>query len=223
MTRRRQHTSETLGKIQRWFYCLKFYARGGVRWRGVRCLKNPLDLWQYQHIIHEIRPNLIVELGTFRGGSALFLADVLDLSGNGIVVSVDVRRRRFPKHPRIRYITGSSIDPSTVSAVQELAQGLQTVMVIADSNHNQTHVARELECYCDLVTPGSYYIVEDTNFGVYLGWKNTAHDAVQEFLTQHTEYARDTSRESFVLTFNPGGYLRKSCSENSPQAASCKV
>ena len=40
-------------------------------WLGTQALKNPLDLWVYQEIMFETKPELIVETGTYRGGSAL--------------------------------------------------------------------------------------------------------------------------------------------------------
>src|SRR5687768_17883515 len=37
-------------------------------------LKCPTDLWLYQEMIHELRPDVIMETGTAWGGSALYLA-----------------------------------------------------------------------------------------------------------------------------------------------------
>jgi cephalosporin hydroxylase len=34
--------------------------------------------------------------------------------------------------------------------------------------------------------------------------------AVETFLQQHQEFEADASLEKFFLTFNPGGYLRRS-------------
>jgi cephalosporin hydroxylase len=62
-------------------------------WLGVPCLKCPLDLWIYQEIIGEIRPDLILETGTHLGGSALFLAHLLDSLGSGSIVTIDIRAR----------------------------------------------------------------------------------------------------------------------------------
>src|SRR6188472_4451522 len=59
-------------------------------WLGAQALKNPLDLWVYQEIMVETRPELIVETGTYRGGSAFYLASICDLLGAGEVVSIDV-------------------------------------------------------------------------------------------------------------------------------------
>ena len=63
-------------------------------WLGTQALKNPLDLWIYQEIMAETRPEVVVETGTYRGGSALYLASVCDLLGTGEVVSIDIEPAR---------------------------------------------------------------------------------------------------------------------------------
>lgn len=46
-------------------------------WLGVPTLKCPLDLWVYQEIIFEIKPDLIIECGTASGGERfIFSFDV---------------------------------------------------------------------------------------------------------------------------------------------------
>src|SRR3954454_16076486 len=53
------------------------YAKGDAwnpKWMGVPALKCPFDLWVYQEILHDTKPDLVLETGTARGGSALFLA-----------------------------------------------------------------------------------------------------------------------------------------------------
>ena len=37
---------------------------GAPRFLGLKTLKNPLDLWVYQEILWEHRPDLILETGT---------------------------------------------------------------------------------------------------------------------------------------------------------------
>src|SRR5918993_532116 len=68
-----------------------FYASDAwtkASWLGTQALKNPLDLWVYQEIMAETRPEVIVETGTYRGGSSYFLASICDLLGVGEVVSI---------------------------------------------------------------------------------------------------------------------------------------
>ena len=91
-------------------------------WLGAQALKNPLDLWVYQEIMVETRPELVVETGTYRGGSALYLASLCDLLNRGEVVSIDIEpmREDYPEHPRITYLAGrSSTDPGVIEEVRE--------------------------------------------------------------------------------------------------------
>ena len=60
-------------------------------YRGVRILKVPTDLWNYQEIFTERRIEWVLETGTLHGGSALFFADLLELAGApGKVITIDV-------------------------------------------------------------------------------------------------------------------------------------
>ena len=192
------------------------YAKGdewNPRWMGVAALKCPFDLWVYQEILHEIKPDLLLETGTARGGSALFLASMFDLLGSGQVVSIDiVRRPEWPTHPRVTYLTGSSTSAPILAEVRRLAAAASRVMVILDSDHKKDHVAGELEVYAPLVTKGSYLIVEDTNINgrpVFPGFGPGPGEAVDDFLATNPAFERDGRRERFFVTFNPGGYLRR--------------
>lgn len=182
-------------------------------WRGVAVEKCPLDLHIYQEIIHEVRPGLIIETGTKHGGSALFLADMCELVGNGCVVSIDIAPdAELPEHPRLTYALGSSTDPAIVQSVRCWLACDGPVLVILDSDHGKEHVLAEMRAYAPLVTVGSYLIVEDGNIGghpVSPGHGAGPWEAVAEFLAEHPEFAADREREKLLLTFNPGGYLRR--------------
>src|SRR5262245_63261469 len=94
----------------------------------------------------EVRPELVVETGTYRGGSAFYLASICDLLGAGEVVSIDIEaiREDYPDHPRITYLGGrSSTDPDVVAEVCARADGKRTLVVL-DSDHSQRHVEDEL-------------------------------------------------------------------------------
>jgi len=184
-------------------------------WLGHQTAKCPLDMWVYQEIIAERRPDLIVECGTFFGGTAYFLASMCDMVDNGRVITIDVRERqphRRPQHPRIEYRTGSSTAPEIVAGVRESIEPGNRVMVILDSDHRKHHVMGELEAYAPLVTPGDYLIVEDTNINgnpVMPEFGDGPREAVEEFIAGHDEFVVDEGAEKFFMTFNPGGYLRR--------------
>jgi len=182
-------------------------------WMGVPCLKTPLDLWIYQEILFEVRPGLVVETGTHLGGSALFLAHMLDLVGDGEIVSIDVRDDPGrPEHPRIRYLKGSSADEGVAGAALAGRPEREARLVILDSDHSRDHVLRELELFAPVVSKGSYLIVEDSNVNghpVLPEHGPGPSEAIAEFLAAHPEFRRDASREKFLLTYNPGGYLKR--------------
>lgn len=182
-------------------------------WLGTPAQKCPLDLWVYQEILHEQRPDLILETGTAHGGSALYLASLCDLLGRGEIVTVDIYPiEDRPVHDRITYLTGSSTAPEAVSELERLADGRESVLVILDSDHSRDHVLDELRIYSRFVSPGGYLIVEDTNVNghpVFAEHGPGPMEAVDEFLAETDEFEVDASREKFFMTFNPRGFLRK--------------
>jgi cephalosporin hydroxylase len=182
-------------------------------WLGVPALKLPQDLWTYQEILMEVKPDLIIETGTFLGGSAYFMASVCDLLKNGRIISVDIEAQPGrPQHPRITYLRGSSTAPEVVGRMKLEAEDEEKVLVILDSHHGRDHVLEEMEFYGRMVSPGSYLIVEDGNINghpVFPEFGPGPTEAIQSYLRAHPEFEVDHSREKFLVTFNPGGYLKK--------------
>lgn len=201
------------------FHCVFYespHTHTFTNWCGVPILKNPLDLWIFQELLWDLQPTLIVETGTAYGGSALFLANMLDRRGGlGRVVSIDIEpHEKLPRHQRVLYLTGSSTDPTIVAQIRAIAAGHDRVMVILDSDHSRDHVLAELDCYADLVTPGQFLVVEDTNIDghpVQRDWMGGPGPsfAVAEWLPQHPEFAADVLAERMMMTFYPGGWLRR--------------
>jgi cephalosporin hydroxylase len=72
-------------------------------------------------------------------------------------------------------------------------------------------VLAELRAYAPLVNVGSYAIVQDTGLGRPVrdhpgGW---ASDAVDAFLAEDPRFEVDPSRERFILTNCPRGFLKR--------------
>jgi cephalosporin hydroxylase len=199
------------------FHRLFYEDRGTwrrTRWQGIKTWKCPLDLWMYQEIIHRVRPGLIIETGTAFGGSAHFLGSLCDLVGTGRVVSIDIapKTEDLPEHPRVTYVRGSSTDPAIVENVKAMAPPGEPVLVILDSDHREAHVRNELSAYADLVTPGSYVIVEDTNVNGHPAFPDFGPgpmEAVDWFLDQRSDFKIDHSMQRYHLTLNPRGFLKR--------------
>ena len=184
-----------------------------TRWLGYPAQKCPLDLWIYQELLFETQPDVVVETGTCEGGSALFLATIMDLLGFGRVITVDIKDGEGrPAHPRIEYVLGSSTDEEVVSRVHAGIPANARVTAILDSDHSRDHVSAELELYGPRVSPGCHMIVEDTNINgnpVLPAFGPGPSEAVASFLASHDEFEIDHSCEKFFMTFNPGGYLQR--------------
>jgi cephalosporin hydroxylase len=106
-------------------------------WMGLQTLKCPLDLWIYQEILFELRPQFIIECGTAAGRSALFLASKCDLLDQGRIVTVDIEADpNRPAHSRITYLQGSSTAESIVGEINKIVGDDSPVMVILDSDHS---------------------------------------------------------------------------------------
>jgi cephalosporin hydroxylase len=195
-----------------------YYARVestvfGTRFLGIQTLKYPTDLWAYQEIIAETFPDVIIETGTWHGGSALFLATVCDALGHGRVITIDPEPGRpLPEHARLTYLRGSSVEQSVLSVVHEQTREAEGVMVILDADHSREHVLNELDAYSDVVTVGHYLIVEDTNVNghpVLADHGPGPGEAVEEFRRGDSRYVVDRTRERLLITANPGGFLRR--------------
>lgn len=188
-------------------------------YHGLPLIKCPLDLAAYHGIIEKTQPSLIVETGTYRGASALWMAhqlQLLDYDPDARIISIDIRNLGdLPEHDRIDYwITPSSTDPGIVERVKKEAMG-ERVMVILDSDHNERHVLKELHCYHRLVSKGCYLIVEDTNPLAYRemwvsGYLDGKHagpaEAIKKFQPTNNGFVVDRDVEP-LFSQNPGGYL----------------
>lgn len=191
--------------------------KGGIStlkttWIGSHAQKYPTDLWVYQEIIYQTKPDFIIECGTNEGGTTLFLACICDIVQHGSVVSIDVESQDPPQHPRIKYLLGSSTAAETVETVKSLLQGANSVLVILDSDHSASHVLAELRIYSKLVPRNNYLVVEDMHLNghpVLSAFGPGPMEAVREFLRGNSDFVIATDQEKFLMTLNHNGYLRR--------------
>lgn len=204
--------------IEEEFHAKYYYSKvwADTYFMGKKVFKCPNDLWICQEILWEVKPDVIIECGTFHGGSTLYYAklfDIMDIGGEVITIDVDPMPD-MPVHKRITYLRGSSTSTEIVQKVKDFVKDKKKVMVILDSDHSKDHVLNELELYHAFVSKDSYLVVEDSNINghpVYSGFGQGPGpwEAVEEFLPRHTEFEIDRSKEKFLMSFNPNGFLKK--------------
>jgi cephalosporin hydroxylase len=188
---------------------------GSVTWLGKPVWQNVLDLWIIQETLSEVRPSLLIETGTNRGGSSWFYAQLFDLMGHGgRVITSDIEKMHDLSHPRVEYLIGSSVAPHVVERVRAAAsESSGPVMVILDSDHSERHVAAELEVYAPLVTPGSYVLVQDGStdtLPVFRSGRPGPLPAIRRFVAANPDFEIDRARcARFPVTHHPDGWLRR--------------
>jgi len=178
-------------------------------WRGVTIIKTPIDLMLYAEMMWECQPNWVIECGTRYGGSALFFADILKLTGGtGSVLTIDIEPQWTQEHPFVEYIEGSSIDPKIVKRIAKITKN-DKVMVVLDSNHKADHVKNEIIAYSPLVTVGQYLVVEDA-YNPSRGWWKPK-PAIDWFLENTDQFIREKKYDDKYLLNHSTiyGWLRK--------------
>ncbi|HKP89360.1 MAG TPA: CmcI family methyltransferase [Thermoleophilaceae bacterium] len=201
-------------------------------WLGRPVIQLPEDLLRLQEVIATVRPEVIVETGVAHGGSLVFYATLCRALDRGRVIGIDVEIRphnragieAHPLFPLIELIEADSTSPETLARVRESVGASEGTLVILDSNHSKEHVLAELRGYADLVTPGSYLVVQDGIMGRLAGaprsepdwsWNNPVA-AIAEFLAEDSRFIAESPSFAFNeglvtdrVTYWPSGYLKR--------------
>jgi cephalosporin hydroxylase len=184
-----------------------------VTYKGVPCIKCPFDYVIYQMIIEEVKPDLIIEIGTNKGGSTLYLADLLELQGKGKIHSIDITDECIPlvkDHPRITLFHQGweEYDISLTSMYQK-------ILVIEDASHQYQSTLGAIQKFSKVVSTNSYLIVEDgiiDDLGLKKKYNGGPVKAIEEFLVLNTDFKIDLNWVDFFgpsATFNTKGYLKR--------------
>lgn len=188
-----------------------------VTYKGVPCIKCPFDYVLYQMIIDEVKPDLIIEVGTNKGGSTLYLADLLELQGKGVIHSIDITdgcSQLVKDHPRIT-LFHQGWENYDLAKVAKYSK----VLVIEDGSHYYQSTLDAIQKFSKVVTPNSYLIVEDgiiDDLGLKKEYNGGPVKAIEEFLSLNSEFEIDFKWVNFFgtsATFNSKGYLRKKLGE----------
>jgi cephalosporin hydroxylase len=202
-------------------------------WLGRPIIQHPEDLVRLQETIFTLRPDVVIETGVAHGGSLIFYASLLKAMGSdGRVVGIDIdirprNRDAIESHPLASYISlleGDSTAPEVVNRARELVRPGDKVLVILDSSHARAHVAKELEAYAPLVSPGSYIVatdgimglVHDTPRGKPEWMSDNPTQAAKDFAARHPAFVLEEPKWRFnesgldrTITAWPGAWLKR--------------
>jgi cephalosporin hydroxylase len=212
----RPSAQEVIDRFHKFFYDSEVWK--STKWLGIPTAQNPNDAWIHQELIVRVKPDFIVETGTWNGGSAALWATILQqVNPQGRVITIDVKNfvsaaKNLPiVKEKVEFLIGSSIDPTIVVKVEERVKG-KTVMVILDSDHSKDHVLAEMKAYAPMVSKDSYLIVQDSNVNghpVLANFGPGPMEAITEFLATNDQFRPDTDAERLLFTMHPKGYLKR--------------
>lgn len=203
-------------EYHKWYYGTLGQTR--LTWMGMTCWKSPSDMWNYQEILWDLKPSLVVEFGTYQGGSAVFFAHLLRQAGHPFrVLSVDVTHKYLNddarRDPDVIFMESSSTEPVVADRIRELRDEYPgPVFAILDSDHECGHVLAEMKLLRPLLVPGDYLVVEDSNVNghpVAPGWGAGPFEAIEAYEREYAnDYRHDSDREKkFGWTFATNGFL----------------
>lgn len=203
-------------EYHKWYYGSLVWNT--TTWMGIPCQKSVSDMWNYQEILWNLRPSLVVEFGTFRGGSALFYATILRQTKKPFaVLSVDITHQNvLPEvkaDPDVILFESSSAAPQVAEKITQLrAEYPGPVFAILDSDHSCDHVLAEMKLLRPVLTSGDYMVVEDSNINghpILPGMGPGPFEAIEAYEALFpNDYTHDREREmKFGFSFATNGFL----------------
>ncbi len=176
-----------------------------IQWKGVPNIKDPFELAIVPLLLAELKPATVIELGSFLGGSAIWMADLLEAMGiDSRIYSFDIELSRITtRHPRVEFLPADCNQPSSLIGPW-IKDRPHPWLLIEDAHVNTLGVMTELHPH---LVAGDYWIVEDTAFKP---WK---YQALAQFMKQYGQHYRVDTRYTdlfgYNATFSFNGYLKR--------------
>lgn len=185
-------------------------------YRGIETFKNPFDLAIYPLLLEKLRPRTIIEIGSHKGGSALWFADQMTLRGLDCHVhSVDINPVVGLFDPRLSFYScdGKDLANTLTGAMFEAMP--RPWLIIEDADHRYETVLANLRFFAPHLHSGDYVVVEDgvlSQMGVADVYGGGPLPAIHHFLVEQTgRFETDRILCDWFghnMTWNFDGYLR---------------
>ncbi len=149
-------------------------------------------------ISHMIRPESILEIGTYTGYSALCLAEGLTENGRLITLDINAELESFVKSHLQKNVLGSKIDYRIVDAIQHiptLTQQFDIVFIDAD----KLNYIRYYQLVFDLIKPGGYILADNVLWSGKVIQKEGKIDKDTQLLQEFNQMVQDDPRVENVL------------------------
>ncbi|MEK9893706.1 MAG: CmcI family methyltransferase [Pelagibacteraceae bacterium] len=171
------------------------------KWKGLTLMKDPMTLSTIQCIINDLKPKTIIEFGTYDGGSALWMHDILkNFQDDFTIHTFDIvdYKTVFPKRINFHQFDNYQIDSFNVELLKNM---IHPVLFIEDSHKNFIELLNLIDPF---VTEEDFLIVEDTIV-------KSKHDKMVEWLKDKKYKVNDYYCDMWGYngSWNFNGYLQK--------------
>jgi cephalosporin hydroxylase len=197
---------------------LRTYQPGvmAYEYRGVRCLKSPIDLGIYLRLLWDARPATLFEIGTKAGGSALLFRDILRAYGlNTGIFSIDLTPPDLAIEG-VTFLQGDATKPGETFDRHALFGLPRPWLVIDDAAHSYVACSALLAFFAEHLRSGEFLVIEDgvlDELGLSEQFGGGPNRAIGEFLAKQPETFEPDRRYCDMFgpnfTYNPNGYLRR--------------
>jgi cephalosporin hydroxylase len=201
-----------------------------IQHRGCMVIRTADDQAILKELLVHVKPATVIELGTFTGGNAVWMADTMKMEGiTCSVFSMDINpamiedRVKEIKPKNVTFLQGDS-NKIADTFTADFLKGLPHPWVVIEDSHE--NVSGILEHFLRFMEVGDYFVVEDTHpyIPAQLGYGRISKEEyspcgskllkiVKEFLTMHK---KDCAVDSYFTdffgyngTWNWHGYIRR--------------
>ncbi|MGB5634802.1 MAG: CmcI family methyltransferase [Waterburya sp.] len=178
-------------------------------WNDIFIDKGFFELSLFPMLVRELKPQTIIELGALSGGSAVWFADLLEMSQiKGAVYSVDVDLclldDKAKADSRINWIEGDCNNISAVLTPDLLSTLPHPWLVLEDCHVNTVGICEYF--HNNGLQSGDYLIVEDTNKLVPQYWMSRWKDTpelkrIEQKIDEVRDWLKDREDQYLVDTY----------------------
>ena len=182
--------------------------------RGLHILQTPEDLIIYQQMFWHIKPRTVIELGTYTGGSAIWMGDLfktMELDCHCYSVDIDhsllSEETRRMKPDNVTFLIGDC-NAIEKTLTPKMLSELPRPLILCEDSH--VNIFNNLCYFHNYLQVGDYVVVEDSSpdlptcmgMGLYTEYEVMGNLSVltelKRFVAEHEdEYAVDTYFNDF--------------------------
>lgn len=153
-------------------------------WKGIHLDKSPMEFALYPMLLYELQPKSIIELGSSTGGSAVWLADHLDIFAiESQLYSIDIDlsqlNHKAKVDNRVRFLEGDCHQIERILPPDLLSTLSHPWLIIEDAHANLSGILDYF--HHNGLQTGDYVIIEDTNKALWSEWSEWSD---QQFIEQ---------------------------------------